>query len=248
MNTLARLFLCLALTSGALHAAASLPRTWTSKDGAAKITATFLKVEADNITLVLPNGRTQVIQKQFLSDADLAWLEQNGGGTGAADADSATPAATAKIPAALAGNLINEYGRPVDLTKDGKEVPKYYLFYYSASWCGPCLQFTPQVVSLAKQLKSASFTVILVPSDKSLKDEIAYLKTYRMPWPGLKWTGKSYPGIPGNPGGGIPAANLTDADGKILTSTAKFDRRADFLAATRKIVLGGPSDTSTATN
>lgn len=222
----------LSVTLGTLSAAEM--REWTSRDGTSRLTARFFRADAQNVTLILPNGRSQVIARPFLSESDLAWIDTQAATTagGAAPAD---PLADAPIPAALRGHLIDERGRRVDLARNGR-TPKYYLFYYSASWCGPCRAFTPELVRFAKQHKDADFTVVLVPSDRTLAEQIAYQKEYDMPWPGLKLGSRV--SIPGNPGRGIPAALLTDADGKTLLSTGSTSR-ARFLDEAGEILNGG---------
>lgn len=213
-------------------------RTWTSRDGTATLQASLHKVDGEKVILLLPDGRTKPVEKKFLGDDDLAWIEQNASGGTAGENSGSGVGETAPIPAALKGNLIDDRGNPVDLgTREGG-YPKYYMFYYSASWCPPCRSYTPEVVRMAKRMRSESFTVILVPSDHSLEDEIAYLKDYRMPWPGLKWRDKAYPGIPRNPGGGIPAARLVDAEGRTLLTTEDVNRM-DFLDEVQKIVKNG---------
>lgn len=203
-------------------------REWTSKDGTAKLTARFHRQEGDKVTVILPNGRSQVIATSFLSDADLAWIAAQS----SAEAAKNDEFADAPIPAALKGNLVDAKGNPVDLAAGGR-TPRYFLFYYSASWCPPCRAYTPEVVRFAKRLKSADFTVVLVPNDRSREDALAYLKDYDMPWPGIDYGARVR--IPGNPGGGIPAARLTDANGRTLLTTEEVSRD-DFLDEVRKIL------------
>lgn len=204
---------------------ADLPRTWTSKDGSATMEATFHKVDGDNVVLLLPNGRTQTVQKQFLSDEDVQWIEENSGASGAGGVS-----ADAAVPAALKGNLIDDRGNKFDLAKEGP-LPKYYLFYYSASWCGPCKAFTPELVRFHRKWKArkANFEVVLVPSDRSREDEIAYLKDHRMPWPGVDFDKKNAPGIPNSNWGFIPAMALFDADGNRLLQVNDEMSKEEFL-------------------
>jgi len=234
-------FLPLGLVFGllALPLQAAAPRVWTSKDGSATITATYYKTEGGKVTLILPNGRSQVIDRTFLSDADVAWIDANGAATAATPAGGETTGAStsAKIPAALAGKLIDDRGKPATVAKDGA-TPKYYLFYYSASWCGPCHAFTPELIQFFRKMKArkASLAVILFPSDRSKEDEVAYMKEMRMPWPGVDYDKLNAQGIPRSNWGYIPAMVLVDADGKRLLQVDDKLSREEFLQQTEKIL------------
>jgi thiol-disulfide isomerase/thioredoxin len=223
----------LALASPALHAA-SESRTWTSKDGTATIEAKFHKLEGDRVTLILPSGRSQYVQTSFLSEADLAWIEEEN--KEAPAAVTGVPAA-AKIPAALEGNLLDDRGNSASVLNPDGTAPKHYLFYYSASWCGPCVAFTPELVRFYRKMKArdTSFEVILVPSDKSREAEIAYLKDHRMPWPGVDFDKKA-PGVPASNFGYIPSMVLVDADGKRLLEVSKSLDQDKFLSQAEDIL------------
>ncbi len=216
----------LALTSPVLQAA-SASRTWTSKDGTATIEAKFHKLEGERVTLILPTGRSQYVQTSFLSEADLAWIEEE---NKEVPASAVGVAASSTIPAALKGNLLDDRGNSASILNADGSAPKHYLFYYSASWCGPCVAFTPDLIRFYKKMKGrdASFEVVLVPSDRSREDEIAYLKDHRMPWPGVDLDKKAR-GIPQSNYGGIPAMVLVDADGNRLLEVSESLRRSDFL-------------------
>ncbi|MDD5199004.1 MAG: thioredoxin-like domain-containing protein [Terrimicrobiaceae bacterium] len=234
-----RHFLCLAIAATTvLHAE---PRVWTSKDGTATITATFQHADAGRVTLILPNGRSQVVDKSLLSDADLQWIEKNVPATDPSAAGSPAAAASAKIPAALAGKLIDDRGKPHELAADPGP-PKYYLFYYSASWCGPCHRFTPDLIQFYRKMKgrNSSFEVILSPSDKTLEDEIAYMKEMRMPWPALPLDQKHAADIPRSNWGYIPAMVLVDADGNRLLQVNDDLSTDDFLKKAEEIFKKTP--------
>ncbi len=206
--------------------AASESRTWTSKDGTATIEAKFHKLEGSRVTLILPNGRSQYVETTFLSDADLEWIDAE---SQAPTAATGAPA-TAAIPAALEGKLLDDRGNSASVLNPDGTAPKHYLFYYSASWCGPCVAFTPDLVRFYRKMKArdASFEIVLVPSDKSRDDEIAYLKDHRMPWPGIDFDKKA-PGVPASNYGFIPSMVLVDADGKRLLEVSKSLGRDEFL-------------------
>ena len=58
---------------------------------------------------------------------------------------------------------------------------KYIGLYFSASWCGPCLSFTPKLIKFRNQHKE-NFEVVLVGGDGSPKAQSKYMKKYKMPW------------------------------------------------------------------
>lgn len=214
-------------------------RVWTSRDGSATMEARFMRQSGDDVTLILPNGRSQMVKRDFLSEADVAWVDSFTDNKELAQSASASKGAdsNAKIPAALRGRLVDAGGKAVVLGADGGSVPKYYLFYYSASWCGPCVAFTPELVRFYNRMKASNpqLTVVLVPNDNSAEDALAYMKKARMTFPGVDFNKMKGAGLPGNPGNTIPAMRLTDAAGNDLLKTTDVSRDK-FLNEARKIV------------
>ena len=58
---------------------------------------------------------------------------------------------------------------------------KYIGLYFSASWCGPCRSFTPELIKFRNQ-HAENFEVVLVGGDGSPKAQSKYIKKYKMPW------------------------------------------------------------------
>ncbi|MFN3246560.1 MAG: hypothetical protein ACK42K_07645, partial [Leptonema sp. (in: bacteria)] len=108
----------IACASIGFGATASESRSWTSKDGSATVDGKLFRQSADEITIVLPNGRSQTIKRDLLSDADNAWLDENESSPGVEPGGSGA-AASAKIPSALEGLLVNDRGDPVSVVSDG---------------------------------------------------------------------------------------------------------------------------------
>ena len=71
--------------------------------------------------------------------------------------DSPSPSSNGLIP----DTLLNSNGKEVSskLLKG-----KYVGLYFSASWCGPCRSFTPELIRFRNQYKD-NFEVILVGGD-----------------------------------------------------------------------------------
>jgi thiol-disulfide isomerase/thioredoxin len=73
------------------------------------------------------------------------------------------------------------------LNKDGSKTSaqilqgKYVGLYFSASWCGPCRSFTPELIRFRNQ-NAEQFEVVLVGGDGTARDQAKYVKKYDMPW------------------------------------------------------------------
>lgn len=66
----------------------------------------------------------------------------------------------------------------VDLLNDKKVIG----VYFSASWCGPCRSFTPQLTEFYKEMnkKGKKFEIVWVSRDQTTDDFVAYFQ--KMPW------------------------------------------------------------------
>jgi nucleoredoxin len=73
----------------------------------------------------------------------------------------------------------------------GKSVPldqlkgKVLGIYFSAHWCPPCRAFSPLLVSF-RDKNAKDFEVVFVSSDKTPKDQTAYMTEVKMQWPTMK--------------------------------------------------------------
>ena len=97
---------------------------------------------------------------------------------------------------------------------------KYYMFYYTASWCGPCVAFTPTLVKWYDEHKSDAFEIILISSDRDKSDMLSYAKGKKMKWPHLKMSKvKQFKNKFKHPGGGIPNLVLCDLRANVIKSS-----------------------------
>jgi nucleoredoxin len=126
---------------------------------------------------------------------------------------------------AVKDSLVKSKGRDVE-TFDATPLKdaKYIAIYYSASWCGPCRAFTPDLVKWYKRNKSKNphFELIFVSSDRSAKDMAAYMKDDDMEWPALAYDKKkdgSASAVTKYSGSGIPCLVLIDETGKVLSDS-----------------------------
>ncbi|KAH9262366.1 hypothetical protein BASA82_000584 [Batrachochytrium salamandrivorans] len=71
--------------------------------------------------------------------------------------------------------------------REVKSIPtKYIGFYFSAHWCPPCRQFTPQLIAAYGQLLQHKMEIVFVSSDTNQIQFADYFAT--MPWLAIKYT------------------------------------------------------------
>jgi nucleoredoxin len=126
---------------------------------------------------------------------------------------------------AVKDSLVKSKGKTVE-TFDAAPLKdaKYIAIYYSASWCGPCRAFTPDLVKWYKRNKAKNphFELIFVSSDRSAADMAAYMKDDDMEWPALAFDKKkdsSSAAVTQYSGRGIPCLVLIDESGKVLSNS-----------------------------
>lgn len=190
-------------------------RTWTNADGkSAELDLVAVNDLSDGKSGVfkMRNGKSVTIKASNLSEADGKLL---------ADWKPAPAAGSSAVASvfdkALENDLVRLSGKSLKSCKDATKPTKYYLFYYTASWCGPCHKFTPSLVQFYNKHKGPSFELILITSDDSEKAMAGYAEEMKMPWPQLKLSKvkafeKQFP----YPGSGIPNLVLTDLQGKLI--------------------------------
>lgn len=197
-------------------------RTWTrsdSKTAELDLISASGSGEDRSGEFKMRNGRTINLKASALAPQDAEAL------------NAWKPADTATAPAAggasvfdkvLEGNLVKLSGKSLKSCKDATKPTKYYLFYYTASWCGPCQKFTPSLVDFYKKHKPGNdeFELVLVTSDSDEKDMEKYAQDKDMPWPQLKLAKtEKFKKEFQHPGTGIPNLVLTDLDGKLLKTS-----------------------------
>ncbi len=100
---------------------------------------------------------------------------------------------------------------------------KYVGIYFSASWCPPCKQFTPELIKF-RNANQLEFEVVLVGNDQSPSDHKAYLKDHGMPWYTLSYAGKTSMDLMQKHNiRGIPALVILNPEGKVVTTSGRND-------------------------
>ncbi len=126
----------------------------------------------------------------------------------------------------LAGKLLHMEGgalRPVVPARLAGV--KFYAFYFSASWCAPCKQFTPELIDAYGKIRAVypEFEVVLVNRDRSPAEMFSYMRDDKMPWPALRWTDiAGAAAINRYAGAGIPDLVLVDENGKVLSDSFRW--------------------------
>lgn len=110
-------------------------------------------------------------------------------------------------------------GRLRRLNLDERTEPEFFVFYFSASWCGPCRRFTPVLVEWYEERRAEgadNFEVFLVSSDRSSRDMGTYLEESGMPWPAIAHGSGTARRLGQFGGRGIPQLAVVDRYGHIL--------------------------------
>jgi nucleoredoxin len=128
-----------------------------------------------------------------------------------------------KLTSDIAAALVAPKGSRFEAVKpESLAGVKYYALYFSAHWCPPCRQFTPELVSAYKQLKSAhpEFEVVFISSDKDEGAMMGYMKGDKMPWPAVRFDkSKSVAALKQYRERGIPNLVFVTADGEVLSAS-----------------------------
>lgn len=215
---------CLILAAG--NASAEY-RTWTRNDGkTAELELISVSGADDDKTgeFRMRSGRTLSLKASTLSPDDAKLLAEwkpddtaaGSTGTSAATGES-KPSVFDKY---LDGDLVRLTGKSLKTCKDASKPAKYYVFYYTASWCGPCQKYTPSLVEFYKKNKNDNFELVLITSDSDEDSMEEYAKEKEMPWPQLKLSKvdkfkKNFAhGV-----SGIPSVVTCDLEGNIVSKS-----------------------------
>lgn len=108
--------------------------------------------------------------------------------------------------------------------KDGKLNPKYFILYFSASWCGPCCQNAPHSVEAYNKVvkDNPDVEVIMCNQDDTLEAAEKWAVAHNMPWPILLRQDLTELAKKVAPRG-IPNMILVDKDGKFIQRSKNME-------------------------
>ena len=187
---------------------------WTNKDGKTAELELVKVVDKDGEKageFKMRSGKSVTLKASELSEESAGKL--------AAWAPPA-PVVTGKpsvFDSVLDGNLLKLDGKSLKKFALTERPKKYYVFYYTASWCGPCHQFTPSLVAFYNKQKNDKFEIVLITSDQEEDAMEGYAEEMKMPWPQLKlkeaakFKKEFEHGV-----SGIPSVIVCELDGKKL--------------------------------
>jgi thiol-disulfide isomerase/thioredoxin len=154
----------------------------------------------------------------------------------------------------IGSDLIDANGNAVDFdTLKGK---KYFLLYFSASWCIHCREFMPEFLAYYQNsTHHDDFEVIFVSSDKDEAQMLSYLR--EMPWKAVRLNsaGETFLKTYYSRGPGIPTLALIDSNGRLLGFKKGFapnfangvDKILDMLDQTLSVPSGNTAPEAAAT-
>ena len=120
--------------------------------------------------------------------------------------------------------LVKASGKKVDTNSalGGKTVG----LYFSASWCGPCRKFTPQLVKFYKETaEKNNLEIVFVSLDREKSAMMNYMKKDAMPFLAVPFEEASHSKALKEKLSvfGIPRLIIFDSEGKILSQDARWD-------------------------
>ncbi len=76
-------------------------------------------------------------------------------------------------------------GKVIPYTLGDRREPDVYLFYFSASWCGPCHRFLPRLTRTYERMQRqwpGVFELIMISWDEDIHSAEKYFREKAMPW------------------------------------------------------------------
>jgi nucleoredoxin len=124
---------------------------------------------------------------------------------------------------ALKGRLVRlQNGSLVSINDDAVDHKRMIALYFSAHWCGPCRNFTPQLVDYYNRniAQHPEVEFVFVSDDRSADAMQDYMREAKMPWPAIEFTRLKESGaVRRYAGSGIPCLVLVDSTGRVVSDT-----------------------------
>ncbi len=205
---------------------------WTNKEGNTAELELINVSESDGEksgVFKMRNGRTVTLKASDLAEADAQRLDE--WQPAEATAESTAAGSGSVFDKYLDGNLVKLDGRSLKNHREEVRPQKYLIFYYTASWCGPCQAYTPSLVEFYNKNKNDNFEIVLISSDSSEKAMEEYAREKEMPWPQLdlgrdtqRFKKEFEHGVTG-----IPSVVVCDLDGEIVAKTRSIPQLEDLV-------------------
>ena len=131
-------------------------------------------------------------------------------------------AAEAEQPAAAEAPLTMDAAlEKVQFITEKKPNPhaKYYMFFYTASWCSPCRAVMPKIIDeYAKMMANEYMEVIIVSFDDTVEEALAYLEKCHSPFAAVMNNSEEPGKMPGclTDVCSVPHIVVVDATGKFI--------------------------------
>lgn len=197
-------------------------RPWTNADGKT-ITGELRSVQGDTASILVA-GRKYDIPVSTLSAADQAYIAEWQTASSGAPVDPAVAYDTPVMKAMESSLLKLEERSLKDYALTSPEKIEVIAFYSSASWCGPCHAFTPDLVRAYQSLKRKydNFELVLLSADRDRASWEGYVTEYKMPFPALDFDASDEKRTmsAGSNVKGIPAIHIMSRDGTILDDSS----------------------------
>lgn len=134
----------------------------------------------------------------------------------------------------LNGNLVILDGRRFRDHELAEKPEKFYIFYYTASWCPPCRAYTPDLVKFYQRQQRRNgnlFELILVTSDRDQDAMLKYARDAKMPWPQVTFDKAREIRAELDHGvRGIPSVIVCDLEGNVVSRDRNLDNLERLLS------------------
>ncbi len=134
-----------------------------------------------------------------------------------------SPRASGKLSSLFGDNLINARGEKLDTNILANKI---IGVYFSASWCGPCRQFSPLLVETYNELKRQNkpFEIVLVSWDSDEAAMENYMKDYNMAWPAVKYGSEEADNLKEHfQVSGIPYLVILNSSGDVISTNGRSE-------------------------
>ena len=118
---------------------------------------------------------------------------------------------------------------------------EYYVYLYSASWCGYCQQCMPVAVEQYRKMKSSrKVELIVICGDKTEAEGKEYMKSKKLKAPAIMFAelqATQFQGLPGCGMPGYPAISVVDKEGNIIMNEIGATKVTEVLNSWRELTI-----------